>query len=346
MSSSANPTVRTEKEGASRRSGLHIPWRRSQRESIAPEPAGSSAVSSLAKATYQYKPLSIGSVRIFTLAAFRYVEYPFEGSISHVPLANLVRDESYYVALSYVWGTGRDTEAISVDGCVLAIGTNLGSALRHLRRRNRPTRLWIDAICINQLYLDERNHQVQQMRSIYESAYETIVYLGGQTNSNTEDSAWNFLERNSPWAYNGDQERDYGLPARREEEISFRGNLHDICYELLNRDWFTRVWVLQEVVVFRDVSIQKNSCRCTHLECVPLHRTLRGPKSKRAATGASHATPYSGLSYWPRGHTTSMARAYARTTTSSRSVECGRLASHFTSLGIWRDTSPIGPGKS
>jgi hypothetical protein len=38
--------------------------------------------------------------------------------------------------------------------------------------------LWIDALCIDQGQNDERNHQVQQMGSIYSGAQRVIAWIG------------------------------------------------------------------------------------------------------------------------------------------------------------------------
>ncbi|KAF2830838.1 HET-domain-containing protein, partial [Ophiobolus disseminans] len=42
----------------------------------------------------------------------------------------------------------------------------------------KTSRLWIDAICINQSDLLERNHQVAQMRDVYTKAESVIAWLG------------------------------------------------------------------------------------------------------------------------------------------------------------------------
>ncbi|KAK8057796.1 heterokaryon incompatibility protein-domain-containing protein [Apiospora saccharicola] len=83
-----------------------------------------------------------------------------------------------YVALSYAWGSPRVTRPVLVDGTELQVTVNLESALRHLRREWEPLTLWIDAISINQQDLDERSEQVSLMRSIYQHASRVIVWLG------------------------------------------------------------------------------------------------------------------------------------------------------------------------
>ena len=55
---------------------------------------------------------------------------------------------------------------------------NLWDFLR-VARHSYPSRpLWIDAICIDQASLSERNHQVAQMGAIYAAAAHVIIWLG------------------------------------------------------------------------------------------------------------------------------------------------------------------------
>ncbi|KAI9768262.1 MAG: hypothetical protein M1839_004156 [Geoglossum umbratile] len=55
---------------------------------------------------------------------------------------------------------------------------NLFLALKHLRLPYNERKLWIDAICINQEDVEERNQQVQIMQQIYWRARRVIVLLG------------------------------------------------------------------------------------------------------------------------------------------------------------------------
>lgn len=45
--------------------------------------------------------------------------------------------------------------------------------------------IWIDAICINQNDISERNDQILRMKSVYHSARRAVAFLG----SESEDSA-------------------------------------------------------------------------------------------------------------------------------------------------------------
>ena len=61
-----------------------------------------------------------------------------------------------------------------------AITRNLYSALSDLRHDNKPRVLWVDAVCINQADIDERNQKIRLMRKIYEKAKVVSVWLGAE----------------------------------------------------------------------------------------------------------------------------------------------------------------------
>ncbi|KAI1124898.1 heterokaryon incompatibility protein-domain-containing protein [Nemania abortiva] len=195
------------------------------------------------------------SIRVFILAPSSDITAPIYGEIVELRLSD-GRMKHDYIALSYVWGSNNYTHEIQVGDYRFNVTRNLNLALRNLRRKDRCMRLWVDAICINQNDVNERNHQVQQMRRIYSSALETIIYLGGSTGGHTGCSAWNFLERHATWATNENGDPDPNLPANKEKEIYFCGELLDVEIDVLARPWFRRLWVLQEAVVSKALSIQ------------------------------------------------------------------------------------------
>lgn len=196
------------------------------------------------------------STRVLTLSPAANWKAEIEGDLSETRLSDELDVGQGYTALSYVWGTVHTSHTLKLSKGTIAIGANLDHALRDLRLYNRPCRIWVDAICINQYDLEERNHQVQQMRDIYAAARNTVIYLGSQW-GNTCLSAWNFLERNSSWAWNPDVEVDATIPSKIDEHVTdFRGELADVDHDVLDRQWFRRLWVFQEAVVSRHLSIQ------------------------------------------------------------------------------------------
>ena len=100
----------------------------------------------------------------------------------------------HFEALSYCWG--KDTTCEDIQVCpmsehfgqaieLLAARKTLCEALRHLRMPNATRTLWIDAVCINQQAVDERNKQLPRMAFLYSHATKTIAWLGPAS----EDSA-------------------------------------------------------------------------------------------------------------------------------------------------------------
>ncbi|OJD36684.1 ankyrin and het domain-containing protein [Diplodia corticola] len=189
-----------------------------------------------------------------------------------------LEDEPEYSALSYVWGDPNTTRPILIDGKAFHVTVNLEVALRQLaeelrQRRHNPTWLWVDAICINQHDTTERTHQVCQMDQIYRRASRVVVWLGPSTPDS--DAAIAALEtvysiaetsRTKHWV------RSWPLfqfqEAPRPETSAHRiqaaldevlGLLRadgcralDAVAALFTRDWFRRVWVLQEVALAKD----------------------------------------------------------------------------------------------
>ncbi|KAH8588325.1 heterokaryon incompatibility protein-domain-containing protein [Bisporella sp. PMI_857] len=83
-----------------------------------------------------------------------------------------------YQALSYVWGDPQITLPIKVNGLHFEGTKNLIDALRALRFQGQERIIWIDAICINQKDIQERNQQVKKMADIYRNSSATVAWLG------------------------------------------------------------------------------------------------------------------------------------------------------------------------
>jgi len=83
-----------------------------------------------------------------------------------------------FEALSYVWGDTTVKRSITVDGDVFQVTTNLEEGLRALRYRRKSRTLWVDAICINQQNVAEKNFQVPLMSSIYREAVRVVAWMG------------------------------------------------------------------------------------------------------------------------------------------------------------------------
>ncbi|TGO31072.1 hypothetical protein BPAE_0002g01670 [Botrytis paeoniae] len=139
-----------------------------------------------------------------------------------------------YEALSYVWGDASIRQTITFNGIPFSVTQNLAIALRHLRLPLKPRRLWVDAICINQSDIKERNEQVTLMGEIYSLAKPVLVWLG-ETFEGCEEA----FDLMSKIAFAS----EYKII---EEESQ---TMFSFYIELVKKEWFTRLWTIQELAL-------------------------------------------------------------------------------------------------
>lgn len=84
-------------------------------------------------------------------------------------------DKPIYKALSYTWGDQLHTKKITINNCVFDVGENLLAALHGLRTLDRQRTVWIDAICINQKDIPERESQIRMMCRVYQEAKQVAI---------------------------------------------------------------------------------------------------------------------------------------------------------------------------
>ncbi|KAM7215762.1 Heterokaryon incompatibility protein (HET) domain containing protein [Rhypophila decipiens] len=84
-----------------------------------------------------------------------------------------------YEAISYAWEGQTPSQRISCDGLNMLVTENCAAILRHFRPKSadETRRLWIDAICINQRSVHEKNHQLALMGNVYRNAKCVLVWL-------------------------------------------------------------------------------------------------------------------------------------------------------------------------
>ncbi|EXJ66508.1 uncharacterized protein A1O5_10177 [Cladophialophora psammophila CBS 110553] len=154
---------------------------------------------------------------------------------------------------------------VKCEGRNIRVTANLYDALAVLGRRNpnegdnSPSErkfIWVDALCIDQSSLVERNQQVNLMADIFKAAQGVVVWLG-EEDEFTQD-ACTVMESiaavprekwsNVPYTgfYDGDGAcyHDLGI-----EPLSYQNWLGLIAF--MNRPWFSRCWVVQELALAR-----------------------------------------------------------------------------------------------
>ena len=151
-----------------------------------------------------------------------------------------------YDALSYCWGSPNFNRILKCNGTAYPITENLFNALQRLRRTTEPDRyLWVDAICINQHDSWERSFQVGNMLAIFQKAQQVNVWLAEHG-------------RHTLTAL-------HCLTLCHRERVS--STLEKTCsqhfaivvsglYDLLDRPWYRRIWVKQEIWAAKHIKIR------------------------------------------------------------------------------------------
>lgn len=151
-----------------------------------------------------------------------------------------------YQALSYTWGSEDDQKGVYLDGEIFIVHKNLYDFLQSYRSLGKgftksfsnykhhitnvtDAYLWIDQLSIDQKNIRERNEQVQLMRQIYQQAEEVVLWLGSGT--------WKEFT---------------ALTEIRNMRYTNDGVAVDI---LLKNAYWTRLWVVQEMLLARDITI-------------------------------------------------------------------------------------------
>ena len=165
--------------------------------------------------------------------------------------ASIDNDSVPFTALSYTWGDPSNPGFINLGRAPISlpITRNLEAALRQFRSPTESLRLWVDAICINQADPDEKNVQVALMRDIYVSARQTWVWLGPP--SHDSDRAMDMLQ-----SFQNRHPSHNELRQLSQEHWDGIGSL-------MRRSWWTRMWVIQEVLSSMRVDVW---CGCKKID--------------------------------------------------------------------------------
>lgn len=212
--------------------------------------------------TLSYPPLPSGvdAIRILTLAPGEFDDR----LVCHLRAAAF-STKPRYVALSYTWGdpypdssylnlpnpdAGSGDKSvpeplpfeITVNHQPFRVHRNLYLCLRHLRSTTHPLPLWVDAVCINQQDMEERNGQVAMMSFIYSRAQKVVAWVG--VREFNDRSSWARVmaaERRTGAAHHLAASLADGTKLLRSDPPD-RGTL----YRVARSAYWTRLWIVQE----------------------------------------------------------------------------------------------------
>ncbi|KAM0141445.1 hypothetical protein ACHAP3_002309 [Botrytis cinerea] len=206
---------------------------------------------------YQYQSINLGrpSIRLLQLhkghwsdkIRGHFISAWFDDPDSIIP----------YFALSYTWGYIDKVEEVIIDSARIKVTFNLHMALTHLRSQEEDQIFWIDALCINQENFHEKIHQIRHMGDIYKKAEKVVIWLGRGTEETdlVMDAMKRLRKASLSWHSAEWRDKASGWVDENNEYLS---NLREQMRLILDRPWFRRIWILQEVA---------NARRSTTVHC-------------------------------------------------------------------------------
>ncbi|KAI2464391.1 HET-domain-containing protein [Annulohypoxylon bovei var. microspora] len=165
----------------------------------------------------------------------RYMSY----SLEIFDLSNLHSTE--YAALSYTWGHATSIEdiyEISINEQPFFVRRNLFDFLTTAAGKGVSGLFFVDAICINQLDSTERLSQVREMARVYRNANKVVSWLG--IPETIQDLA------------------NVRILAQTRDKMScghWSGQQWDGFKYLSYHPYWSRVWIVQEVLLARSVEV-------------------------------------------------------------------------------------------
>ncbi|KAF2164975.1 hypothetical protein M409DRAFT_56321 [Zasmidium cellare ATCC 36951] len=168
-------------------------------------------------------------------------------------------------AVSYTWGTESDPRSITIGGNEQVVRLNCFHALYQICRiweqgRLQSPFIWIDSICINQDDAQEKGLQVANMADLYNKANHVLAYVG----LHSEDSRFLIQKVHEVANFAFDcNHADFLCSSCRqpwEEWVLELGaeNLNKLniaCSNFGEREYWKRIWIIQEVARAKSISI-------------------------------------------------------------------------------------------
>ena len=227
----------------------------------------SGSVDSTQGQIHSYTPLQQqGHIRVINLEPSPSVDAPLQISFVADHHSTL---EGRYEAISYTWGEPDVSYPLHLpDSTYVGVTKNLDWALRRFRLHDRTRFLWADAVCINQNDDREKETQIPLMVVIFQGASKVLASLGvggaeevGMRTLEGWSRRWRESDGNgSPWEVTGFQRDELeSLYFAKPDRGSFEP-VDDLytpevlgVVRFLRLKWFSRLWIVQEVVFNVDV---------------------------------------------------------------------------------------------
>ncbi|KFA78771.1 hypothetical protein S40288_08937 [Stachybotrys chartarum IBT 40288] len=212
---------------------------------------------------FEYENLPANHIRLLQLLPAESRNDPVLCTLSTV---SLEESPGTYQALSYVWGDpDQPKQYIIINDRAMLIYETLLGILAQLRHKTNPIVLWVDAICINQDDMEERNVQIPVMRNVYRSASKTVAWLGDEDNGiqETFELLTELVQeaKSDPWVkyYASATTRDtlailallpnHTNAAQPPSDVLKKYGGDANIFDLIHCPWWQRAWTVQELLL-------------------------------------------------------------------------------------------------
>ncbi|KAF1969115.1 HET-domain-containing protein, partial [Bimuria novae-zelandiae CBS 107.79] len=173
-------------------------------------------------------------------------------------VGNINDHEDKHEALSYTLGVPVFSQKLYHENApgYLKITSNLKDALTKLRQPTPDRMIWVDAVCINQQNNHEKNFQIPMMRDIYKKARGVLTWLV-QGNKDVK----NDFDRLSKLS--------------RATLVNERGAHRRASERVASLDYFSRRWIIQELVLNHEVTLPYGSASISWIRFQTAFRSVQ-----------------------------------------------------------------------
>jgi hypothetical protein len=182
----------------------------------------------------------------------------------------LDNDVPQWKALSYRWGDDQPEFVVYLEDQAVSVRKTLHAFMTEMVTENRRDWIFIDALCINQDDESEKPCQVVQMAEIYRRAEEVVTWI---------------VYEPCLHDYNRDQ-----APSDPMDESNVIASMSRAQLEkaVLENSYWSRLWILQEVLLAKALTIRIGSAEVAWTNLVP-EKTIferRGPPIRNESLSA------------------------------------------------------------
>ncbi|KAK7983327.1 f-box domain protein [Apiospora arundinis] len=236
--------------------------------------------------SYPYTPLSSDEIRYLSVRALDQSVGVVQCDLHQ---ASIKEVEGRLTALSYVWGDASATQTIQLRGHPFEVTTNLEASLRQFATnpKQQQSCLWVDAICINQDDVEERNIQVRRMKDIYSLAESVIAWLGPATHHSHIAMHW--LQNISPSEIEDMVKQEDKNRMIEAWAYICQDDAVETLPDVVQRPYWHRTWILQEIILGRkvrllcgddEVALEKLSAVCSLMKQYLIHVMSGGERDR------------------------------------------------------------------